>query len=342
MTNEQWEKMLAVIDGQILKPAAVGFIIDSPWLPNWAGISIMDYFTSEQKWFDANLKAAKQFPDIMFIPGFWSEFGMCTEPSAFGAKCIWGENDFPNPKKLHGDAKEITAAGKPNPKSDGLCPFVLKRLEHFRKDIESNGHTIKFAVARGPFNLASFLMGTTEVLMALKMQPDDVNALLVMITDFLVDWLQLQKETFDSVEGIFLLDDIVGFVSPNDFKELAKPYLKRAFEAFDTKVRIFHNDASGLACAPDLAEIGINVFNYSHTHTVTEMRKLVGPDMVLLGNIPPRDVLAAGSPDDVKASVKELIGSLPDSKGVILSCGGGMPPDTSTENIQAFLEAAGY
>ena len=32
----------------------------------------------------------------MFLPGFWSEYGMCTEPSAFGAKCVWYENAFPS------------------------------------------------------------------------------------------------------------------------------------------------------------------------------------------------------------------------------------------------------
>jgi uroporphyrinogen decarboxylase len=342
VTNEQWQKLLAVIGGEVFDPPAVGFIIDSPWLPNWAGISILDYFTSEQKWFLANLEAIKEFPQITFIPGFWSEFGMCTEPSAFGAKCVWGENEFPSPMKLFGDAKQIVSAGKPNPKTDGLCPFVLKRLAHFRKEMESNGHEIKFAIARGPFNLASFLMGTTEFLMALKMQPDDVNALLAMITDFLVDWLKLQKSTFDSIDGIFLLDDIVGFVGPDDFKAMAKPYLKRAFDAFDVKVRIFHNDASGLVCAPHLADIGVDIFNFSHTHTITEMRQLVGPDITLLGNIPPRDVLAAGSAEDVAASVKDLLDSLSDSKRVILSCGGGIPPGVTTENIQAFLSAAGH
>jgi uroporphyrinogen-III decarboxylase len=342
VTNEQWQKLLAIIKGEVFQPPAVGFIIDSPWLPNWAGVSILDYFTNEQKWFDANLEAIKKFSQIIFIPGFWSEFGMCTEPSAFGAKCVWGENEFPNPRKLPGDAKQITSTGKPNPKTDGLCPFVLKRLSHFRKEMESNGHEIKFAIARGPFNLASFLMGTTEFLMALKVQPDDVNALLAMITDFLVDWLRLQKSTFDSIDGIFLLDDIVGFVGPDDFKAMAKPYLKQAFDAFDAKVRIFHNDASGLVCAPHLADMGVDIFNFSHTHTITEMRELVGPDITLLGNIPPRDVLAAGTPDDVAASVKDLLGSLSDAKRVILSCGGGMPPAVTTENIQAFLSAAGY
>jgi len=342
MTSEQWEKLLQVIAGELFEPPPVAFIIDSPWLPNWAQMSIMDYFSSQQKWFDANLKAIKEFPDIIFIPGFWAEYGMCTEPSAFGTKCVWGENAFPSPVKLTSDAKQIASAGKPNPQTDGLCPFVLKRLTHFRDRIESNGHRIKFAVSRGPFNLASFLMGTTEFLTALKIQPEDINSLLSMVTDFIVDWLKLQKSTFNSIEGIFLLDDIIGFVGPDDFKAMAKPYLARAFEAFDAKVKFFHNDSAGLVCAPHLADIGVNIFNFSHNHSIPDMRKLTGPDVVLLGNIPPRDCLAAGTADQIATSVKDLLKSLPGAGRVILSCGGGIPPAVTTENIRAFLSAAGY
>ncbi|MHC4121533.1 MAG: uroporphyrinogen decarboxylase family protein, partial [Planctomycetota bacterium] len=80
MTGQQWEKLVAVINGRLLEPLPVGFIIDSPWLPGWAGISIIDYFSDDQSWFDANLKAIRQFPDIIFLPGFWAEFAMCTEP----------------------------------------------------------------------------------------------------------------------------------------------------------------------------------------------------------------------------------------------------------------------
>ena len=57
MTPEQWDKLLAVIDGEMVEPLPVGFIIDSPWLPPWAGISMLDYFASEHMWFEANLKA---------------------------------------------------------------------------------------------------------------------------------------------------------------------------------------------------------------------------------------------------------------------------------------------
>jgi uroporphyrinogen-III decarboxylase len=341
MTTEQWEKLLAVINGEILEPLPVGFIIDSPWLPGWAGMSILDYYTSEQMWFDANLKAIKKFPDIMFLPGFWSEFGMCTEPSAFGAKCSWQENEFPYADKIITDIQQVNSLSKPNPKTDGLLPFVLNRLKHYQSQIEQAGHNIKFAVARGPLNVASFLAGSTEFLMAIRTNPDETRKLLNIITDFIIDWLNLQLETFPSIDGIFILDDIVGFLGDEDFKEAAIPYLKRIFQSLDVNVKFFHNDAAGLVCAPYLPEIGVNLFNFSYQHTLAQMKELTNNAVTLLGNIPTRDVLAAGTPEDVRSSIKTELESVSDKSRIILSCGGGMPPDVPTENIEAFLSAAG-
>ena len=56
-------------------------------------------------------------------------------------------------------------------------------------------------------------------------------------------------------------------------------------------------------------------------------------------NIPPRDVLADGTPDNVTISTKELLDSLEDHSRIVVSCGGGMPPGVSTENIHAFIQA---
>jgi len=342
MKNEQWEKLLAVIDGEVLEPLPVGFIIDSPWLPGWAGISAIDYYSSEQMWFEANLKAVQQFPQVIFMPGFWSEFGMCTEPSAFGAKCTWQPNEMPFADKVISDMKKAGSLSRPNPKKDGLLPFTLNRLRHYQSKMEQQGHGIKFAVSRGPQNIASFLAGSTEFLMAIHTDPDEVHKLLATITDFIIDWLELQIETIPSIDGIFILDDIVGFLGERDFKETALPYLQRIFKAFDVTVRFFHNDAAGLVCAPFLAEMGVNLFNFSFQHTLAEMKELTNNAVTLLGNIPTRDVLAAGSPDDVRKSVKAALDSVEDKSRIILSCGGGMPPDVPTENIEAFLSAAGH
>jgi len=338
MTNEQWETLISVINGQVFEPLVVGFIIDSPWLPGWAGISTIDYFTNDEKWFNANIKAIQTFEDIIFLPGFWAEFGMCTEPSAFGTKCRWAENELPFAEKIITDIQDVHSLGKPNPQTDGLLPFVVNRLKNYQSKIKKAGHSIRFAVSRGPLNIATFLMGATEFLMAVRSNPKEAHKLLTIVSDFIIDWLKLQKETFPSIDGIFILDDIVGFLGQEDFKEMALLYLKRIFQSIEVAVRFFHNDSSGLVCAAYLAEMGVNLFNFSFEHSLVQMKELTENSVTLLGNIPPRDVLAMGTPDDVSRSIVSALEKVTDKSRIILSCGGGMPPDVPTKNIKAFLQ----
>lgn len=339
MTHEQWDLLLRITGDappDDVKP--VGFIIDSPWLPGWAGIATLNYYTHDEMWLEANMKAVETFPEIMFLPGFWSEYGMCTEPSAFGAKLIWAEKNLPHADKIMGSIDEVASLKKPDVRTDGLLPFMLNRLVHFRPEIEAKGHAIRFAVARGPMNIASFLMGTTELMMALVMEPEKVHHLLRVITDFLKDWLALQMETISSIDGVFLLDDIVGFVNDADFQSFAFPYLKEIYENFDVRVKFFHNDAQGLVCAPYLEKMGVNLFNFAFEHSINQMRDLTGDKVALLGNLPPRDVLAQGTPGEVTEKTIDMYRSVHDKSRIIWSCGGGMPQDVSTENIRAFLK----
>ena len=339
MTNQQWNDLLAVLRGEVLTPAPVGFIIDCPWLPGWHGIEIADYLSSETLWFEANRRAIETFPDAWFLPGFWSEFGMCTEPSAFGSRCIFPRNEFPFAEKILTDVGQIADLRVPDPHTDGLLPFMLNRLKWARPRLEDLGHPIRFSVSRGPLNVATFLMGTTEFLMALKTDPAPAHRLLRVITDYLKQWHALQRETFPTIDGLLVLDDIVGFMGEMDFVAFGLPYLRELF-ATDVAVKFFHNDA---ACAKSIKyypEIGINLYNPGIQTPLAEMRRLCGHRLTILGTIPPRDVLAAGTPDDVRAAVRRLLAETPDRSRLILSCAGGLPPGVSTENLRAFLEAA--
>jgi uroporphyrinogen-III decarboxylase len=58
-----------------------------------------------------------------------------------------------------------------------------------------------------------------------------------------------------------------------------------------------------------------------------------------MGNIPPREVLAMGSHDDVLASVTNMMRTCRDHSRIVWSCGGDMAPDTPTGNIRAFIQA---
>lgn len=339
MKNSHWKDLISLIEGRDIPYQPVGFIIDSPWIPGWYRISNIDYYSSDDLWLKSNLKAVNTFPDIWFLPSFWSEYGMCTEPSAFGSRMIFLERNLPHAEKIISGIEEAASLPQPNVKTDGLLPFMISRLRNSREQILRADHDIRFAVSRGPLNIASFLMGTTEFMLALTIDPEGAHRLLKKITDFICDWLQWQKECFPSIDGVLLLDDIIGFVGDTEFNEFVTPYLKRIFNCTGSKVRFLHNDAEGLITSRNLKEIGVNMFNFSFNHSMGEIRELAGPDVILVGNIPPRDVLASGSPEDVDSAVRKAVAEITSHKGIIWSAGGGMPPGVTDLNIIAFFDA---
>jgi uroporphyrinogen-III decarboxylase len=338
MNDQQWNTLVSVVRGETVRPLPTAFIIDSPWLPKWAGHTILDYFTDDGMFLDDNLRAIHAFPDAMFLPGFWSEYGMCTEPSAFGSVSIFGEDEFPFAKKVLLSPSEVERLERPDPRKHGLLPFVIKRLKHLQPQIEQTGHKIRFAVARGPLNIASFLMGTTEFMEALKTDPELMHQLLAIITDFLVEWIAVQREAFPTIDGIFMLDDIVGFISRRDFENFGLPNMRRIYDT-DVKIKFFHNDAPAKASAPMLEKVGINLLNFGIQHTLSEMKAWTNNRIALMGNLAPRDVLAQGTPEDVKRAVAKMLDALEDKSRIIVSCGGGMPPDVPSANIEAMISS---
>jgi uroporphyrinogen decarboxylase len=337
MTDKHWNELLQLIDGKPLPRLPVGFIIDSPWLPGWYGISILDYFTSDERWLKANLKAVESFPDVMFLPGFWSEYGMCTEPSAFGSPSTFPHNEFPHAHAFLRDPEEVERLRIPHPGKDGLAPLILNRLRLNEQRIRDAGHSIRFSVSRGPMNIASYLMGTTEFMMALITHPKEMHRLMRIITDYLVAFHDHQASLFPSTGGILMLDDIIGFVSGEQFAEFGLPYFKEIYDR-DLPVRFLHNDAPCMESIDFLPEMGVNLFNMGFDTDLNELKRRTGNTVTMLGNIPPRDVLARGSAEEVSRAATELLSTLDDHSRVLFSCGGGMPPGVSSENILAFSD----
>lgn len=340
MNVQKWELFKRAVRGEQFAAPPVALIVDSPWIPGYLCISTLDYMTVPEVWLDANLHIEHEFPNVIFLPGFWAEIGMCAEPSGFGCKLSLYADRTPVAHPMLGGIEELDRISPPNPLTDGLMPMLLNFYRRLKPRINDAGHVVKMVAARGPLTAASHLMGVSNFLLGMKLEPAATHRLLRTTTTLVKDWLHAQAEALKEVESVLVLDDIAGMMSPKDYLEFAHPYLKEIFAAFPAALKVFHNDTENPASYRYLSELGIDVFNFTHLTPLAKVRKLVGPEICLLGNVPPRDVLALGTPDDVRRAACECLAQHPSRRKFILSAGGGTSPGTPGENIRALVEAA--
>jgi uroporphyrinogen-III decarboxylase len=339
MKQEQWDVIQKCARMQEVHPTPIALIVDSPWIPGYTGVSTLDYLTIPEVWFSSNLHVVNRFPDIIFLPGFWVEMGMAAEPSGFGCKTSFYSDSTPAVHAMINSSEEIEHLKPPNPQTDGLMPLILNLYKHFEPRVLDAGHVMKIVAARGPLATATHLMGVTNFLLGLKLDPKNTHRLLKMTTATAKNWLEAQAEALSDVEGIMLLDDIVGFLSPGDYMEFAHPYLKEIFDAFPEAVKILHNDMDNPVSYPHMAELPVHIFNFTHLKPLNKVRQLVGSQVCLMGNVAPLDTLGKGTPQAVLESALACLRSEGGQGGLILSAGGGVSPGTPEENILALTQA---
>ena len=340
MNAEKWSIIQQCAHGATPDTTPVALIIDSPWIPGHLGLCTLDYLTVPEVWLAANLKVEAEFPAAIFLPGFWIEMGMAAEPSGFGCQVSFYPDQPPAIHPRLASIDELDHLGSPNPLTDGFMPIILNYYRRLEPAINDAGHVIKIVAARGPLAVAAHLLGVTPFLLALKTNPAATHRLLKTTATLVRNWHAAQAAILKEVEGILVLDDLAGFLSPVNYLEFAHPYLKEVFDAFPRAVKIFHNDTDNAASYPQVRDLGVHIFNFTHRQSLAKTRELAGPDVCLLGNVPPLDVLAQGTADAVRQKAAECLQSLPGRKGLILSAGGGVSPGTPGANIRALISAA--
>jgi len=318
----------------------VGLIVDSPWLPGYAGLDTRDYFLFPDQWLAINLGLRERFPEAVWIPGFWVEYGMAAEPSAFGVKLRFHPDRPPSIEPLVADLAFWADVKPANPQEDGLMPLVLRLYQAMDEQLRAEGLGIKMVCARGPMTVASWLVGVTPLMMGLITSPVEVSRILDTVTTTLIRWLHAQLDALRQPEGIMLLDDIVGLVSGRHYEEFVHPHLRRIFDEFDGLIRVYHNDTPCPHLLESLAEANFDVFNFSHQVDIGEVKAKMGHRVAVMGNVPPLDVGVRGTPAEVARWARDCLEKAAPGGGMILSFGGGVSPGTPPENIDALLKAA--
>ena len=341
MRQQQWEVFKKAAKRQSLAAVPLALIVDSPWIPGYLGISHLDYFLDPEIWFQSNLKVLRDFPDVTFFPSWWMEYGMAIEPSAMGARVSFAPDQTPSMRAMLFHLDDIDRLAPVDPHADGFMSLALHRYRMQKQRIFDAGYTIPVATARGPLCTAAFLHDLSRFMMNMAEDPSGIHRLLAYLTEAIIQWLKAQAEVIGpSVEGIFILDDIVGFISRDFYKEFAHPYLKQICDAFPKDwVKVYHNDASITQFLEELPDTGFDVLNFTHKMDIGEVLRRTGGRMCLMGNVAPLDLGVRGGPDQVRAAALEVLRKT-DGKNLILSLGGGVSPGMPKANIEALMSAA--
>ena len=180
----------------------------------------------------------------------------------------------------------------------------------------------------------------------------DRTALVERAMDAYSEWsLELLRATCELIHP-----DLVTFsgsvasmsvVSPTLYRRYALPWLQKATElaqGYGVFTQV-HMCGRCRAALPMLAESGVDVVDPLEAPpggdvSLAEVKQQYGEVFCLKGNVNTFETLARGTPEDVRAEVRQCIADAAAGGGFILATGDQVPGDTPEENLVALVEAA--
>ena len=276
------------------------------------------------------------------LDGLDEELNLRDMGHAVGSKLIFPDNDIDYIEKfILEDDLNVDMLEIPDPYTNPVLKAHLQRAK-ILKDRFPN-HIMSTEIA-GPMSTAAAIRPIEKLLRDLRKNPEEVKKLLEFCIEANLRWARAMRDEFGGM-GIFISEPVVcdDILSPKHVKEFSDPYLRE----LTTKLYEINGIKSDLhICGHTKKQwetyttLDIGAYSVDNCESLAECKEVIEDDLVLLGNVPPVDVMHYGSIDDVIEAVKTCIKEGADSKnGYICATGCGTPIGTPQENLDAFVYA---
>jgi uroporphyrinogen decarboxylase len=259
---------------------------------------------------------------------------------AFGGETAWSDTQAPNMKRPGvRTAAEACVAPLPDPQRTGQLPVILdatRRLADLYKE-----QVPIIGVLPGPAIMPSLIIGMEQWMETVLFDEELTRKLLDHTAPFFVSWanalLAAGADCLVITEGMASSE-----IAPRAlFEERFLPYLSATFAQISgpkvlhhTGGRINHN----LDLFPGLAGlVGVAV---GSKDDLTEARRLIGPDMNLIGNLDNLAFPAVSAAEITEMSRSCLLAAAPSGHYILASSGADIPLTTPPENLRAMQTAA--
>ncbi|UCD58025.1 MAG: uroporphyrinogen decarboxylase family protein [Candidatus Hydrogenedentota bacterium] len=274
-----------------------------------------------------------------FVTQFKPDFVMCTFPDlaaeaeACGCKLKMPDNALPSveehPVQTRQDLARLTI---PDPYKDGRLSVFIEATRLF-----TNRFTLmKSPASAGPFTLAAELMGVDIITRKVLKEPELVHEVMEYTLQVIQRYnAELIKAGADSI-GI--AEPTCSLLSAKAFEKIVLPYLQRYVESLPVPASLHicgrANHLVELMCRTGV--VGISVDSPTD---ITKIKDRVPPDILILGNLAPVEVLMMKKPDEVRAATMQLLKAMDDVPNFGLLSGCDLPVGTPMENIEAMINA---
>ena len=192
----------------------------------------------------------------------------------------------------------------------------------------------------GPAAEAADLRTVNNFLMDLILEENFASDLMALCSQVAIDFARAQIEAGADTIGIG--DAIASQISPDLYERLVQPYEKKIVRAIHemgalVRLHICGNISHLLA---GIADLGVDILDVDSMVDMSEVRKKVGGNTALAGNIDPVQGVKFGSPQ----SIREIIVQTYEKVGnpYIVNAGCEIPAGTPEENLRALCQPIEY
>lgn len=269
--------------------------------------------------------AAIIFSDILVIP---EAMGMNLEMHE-GKGPI-----FPKPIRNERDANELKII-----EPDKDLKYVLDAVSLTKKEL--NGRVPLIGFSGAPWTLLTYMVegrgskNFAEVKKLIYNNPELAHKLLSKISDAVADYLNAKIEA--GADAVQIFDTWGGILTPDDFNEFSLQYIQQIVSKLKKKDEPVIVFAKGVHYTIEaLVGTGADVIGLDWTMNLGEVRKKVGDNVALQGNMDPTKLYSTA--DGIKKEASRILESFGNGSGHIFNLGHGILPDVPPANAKLLVD----
>lgn len=273
-----------------------------------------------------NVDAAIIFSDILVVP------------EAMGMQLTINENVgpvFANPIRSGNDVNELIKID--TELSLTKLKFVFDAIKLTKKKLNNRVPLIGFSGS--PFTLLTYMVegkiskNFSQIKKFIYDNSKLAHKVLEKLSDIIAQYLSLQIDA--GANAIQIFDTWGGILSPYAYNDFSLKYISETIKKIKRENQPIIIFAKGISDLEKLKNIGADVISIDWTLDIGQVRKQIGNQVALQGNLDPTVLYT--KEETIKNEAKKILESFGKGSGHIFNLGHGILPDIEVEKVKCLI-----